>query len=170
MSADALVLPVEQGRFNTDVQTSGPRRNPYEVYAARRLSTFHMPRAIAIEVDPNGACMFDLLYPNEEPAEKRVRRHTGLPDWGFVLGRNSRKLLRVVLENASRHLGHAPSSFDPNVAESWVGELPGHAQFAASRNAVVVAEILAAMPDEVRQSILTALRGTISQPGVSPER
>ncbi|MCC6774528.1 MAG: hypothetical protein IT360_25355 [Gemmatimonadaceae bacterium] len=136
---------------NTPVQETGITGS----YASARLGPYYVPRGVVVHLTPTKGCTFMLDYENEEPGESWPRSLDG----GLarvLLGKRSRKVLSIHLPRPHEVLQADRPLFDPSESVSWCRELSEDRQFACVQNAVVVADVLAKMPTEIRARILQA--------------
>lgn len=147
---------VDESLYNTAIPAGPQSPNPYAPRAWSRLSTFNMPREISLEVNALNQCVFRFAYPNDEPAERSTRRVADGVD--VQLGKTSKKVLAVRVSDAINRLQARELLFGSTAALSWVDEVSWPARFACQRNAEVVAAILRAIPDSIREQILLKLR------------
>jgi hypothetical protein len=149
------VEPVEESVYNRAVPVGEQFEHPFAAKATSRLSTFHMPRNVEIELNSQGQCVFRFGYPNDEPGERMWRRLS--TDALILLGRHSRKVLELRVNSAAAKLRANSILFNADAARDWLQDIPWHSQHACARNAAVVAEILSKMPETIRFGIADAL-------------
>jgi hypothetical protein len=146
---------VEEEKYNTAVP-SGPEPNhPFAPKASSKLSTFHMPRATEIVADSTGYCTFRFTYPNDEPPERSTRAVSEHVD--VRLGKVSKKILEIRVRRAADFLRSGLPILPSMQSPPWIHEVPWDGRFACQRNAEVIRQFMAAMPDSIRTQISSQL-------------
>lgn len=108
------VLPyptIERRRLNPEVPAA--MLADADGSATVRLSPFHVPLSISLEIDPDlDSCTYVFSYANDEPAERTPTALPGDTDVLLALGKNSGKVLSVTFMNARERLASGRWTFD----------------------------------------------------------
>ncbi len=139
-----------------DVNEPVPQPEITGSFASARLGPFHVPLGVEVSVWHRAGCVFTFVYANEEEPEASARALGSSAE--VRLGSRSRKVLALRLDAPADALATGQRLFDPSSAQAWCRDLPLDRQFVCFRNAQVVAAVLDAMPWQVREEIVTALR------------
>jgi hypothetical protein len=147
----------EPDDLNAPVPVIGPENGPYNTTASVRLGPHHVPNSVTVEITSGNEVLLQFRYPNEEDPERdwRIPRGQALH---FHLGKHSRKILEIKLENALEYLVNARIGFDPKVSIEWCQDLRPDRRFVCTRNAEVVSAILRQIPENIHSEILRVLR------------
>jgi len=146
----------ETAKLDADSQRKHGARGAPEDYEG--LSWFDVPVAVDVDLFPQyDRCVFRFVYSDAEEPEDRPR---DLPSNSSVLvrlGRHSRKILEICLQNAREALKGSGQIFDPDLVLAWVPTLPPRVGKVLERNARVIAGILEEMPAALRARIIHEL-------------
>lgn len=122
------------------------------------LSVFDVPTAVKLLMFPaHDRCELHFSYPNREPGDDPWRVLAGNPDVLVCVGRHTGKILQIRVNNATQAFHAGPLQLDASDAIEWVGNRPSHVQKTGLLNALVVFELVARMPDQVREGVIAHL-------------
>lgn len=150
-----------QDQYAVDVTLEQPAANKSGPTVKAGLSPFDIPESVMVEFPGGDRCMFRFSYPTNEHAESGEREDPAQSGIFYQLGRHTRKILSIRVENAYQRLLPGPMRIDPTIAEAWAVGLPASAQHVCVRNAVVIQRILKDMPDRLRRASLSMLKPAV---------
>ena len=125
--------------------------------ATARLGPLHVPHSVAVSYSEPNTCLFRFIYPNSEAPEPRFRS-TRINGLTVQLAKNTKKVLALRYSDAAAALQNGAPPFDPTESASWCSELTWDRRFVCSRNAELIAAIIAAMPEELRLRLVNEIR------------
>lgn len=122
------------------------------------LSPFDVPEGIEINTTEGGEAVFTFRYPDRESHRPVAVAWPGPIGVSVVLGFYSSRILKLQVSAAETILAIGPLRLDPRGAWSWLRDVPDSTRIAAQRNAEVIARIMGAIPDAVREAIVASAR------------
>jgi hypothetical protein len=154
-----LISSIEQTM--TQLAYSGYRQDQfddqeYPLYAKGRgsgvasLSPFDVPESIEIVITELGEAQFCFRYADVEKTCQDALVWQGAFGISAVLGLHSWRILVLQVAAAGQ------LKLDPRMAWLWFKDSADDVRIAAERNSEVIAKIMAAMPDAVRESVVAA--------------
>lgn len=147
---------VERSEYESqDMNEPIPQTEITGSYASASLGPLHVPVSVMAEVDGRN-CRFDFSYVNSEAPEATFRT-LSLGQTQVLLGRHTKKILSLVFEDAAEVLRRGDRLFDPLECGAWCGSLGRDRQFTCRRNAEIVGATLAALPEDIRHSLIERL-------------
>ena len=159
MGTPVREYPVDSDTFldeETAVQSTPTQQGPSTVSVSP--SPFHVPVIVEITASDDDSCVFAFLYPNRELPERPWQSLRDDPNVDVEYGRFTGKILRVRIKSALKRLSQGPPQL-----RLWTALPKSGAQFRISeRNAKIVSNILARMPEAVRREVLMDLRSLVS--------
>lgn len=146
------MAPVILHEYHHEGNTPVPQSHVTGEHASALLGPLHVPRSVLVGLDADGRCVFQFEYVNAEPPEHRSRVLSD-PRIHVRLAKHTKKILEVSFAEPEVFLRRGGFSFDASESMSWCADLEVDRQFVSSRNAEVVASIIAELPQEIRTQL-----------------
>ena len=146
----------EAARFSAAIGTRREAVAPNHSVFYAGLSPFDIPHEVVVEIRSGDECTVFFRYPNDEPPETspRLADDTGIR---VVLGRNSKKVLSVIIPDARVRFESGEVTFDRHSMLELALSLPSNVQRSCERSITLTYEILRSMPRPLRRAIAEAL-------------
>lgn len=121
-------------------------------------SPFEIPQSITVRISQDGKLAFDFDYPDKESPEAVERVAAVNGDVSVLLAEITKKVLSVKLERRVEEILQTRFSSVNLAAVQFDAPLQRQAANSFNQNAVLVTDILRAMPLEIRTQILHGYR------------